>query len=69
MNKKQVRDLVHNIINFTNDGVGRELAESTTPAWGAQTNVDLLTDEQAQALLVRITEIIRQSAFSVLAKS
>jgi len=68
MNPQEVRDLVHNIINFTGDEVGRKLVETTTVSWSENNNVDVLTNEQAQAILAALTETIRQSAFTILSK-
>lgn len=68
MNPQEVRDLVHNIINFANDEVGRKLVETTTVAWSESNNVDVLTNEQAQVLLATLSDIIKQSAFTILAK-
>ena len=68
MNPQEVRDLVHNIINFANDEVGRKLVETTTVEWSGSNNVDVLTNEQAQALMTTLTEVVKQSAFTILAK-
>ncbi len=68
MNPQEVRDLVHNIINFANDEAGRKLAEATTVAWSESNNVDVLTSEQAQVLLTTLSEVVKQSAFTILAK-
>ncbi len=68
MNPQEVRDLVHNIINFANDEVGRKLVETTTVEWSGNNNVDVLTNEQAQALMTTLTEVVKQSAFTILAK-
>ena len=68
MDAQEVRDLVHNIINFANDEVGRKLAETTTVEWSGSNNVDILTNEQAEALLTTLTEVIKQSAFTILAR-
>ena len=68
MNPQEVRDLVHNIINFANDEVGRKLVETTTVEWSGVNNVDVLTSEQAQALITTLTEVVKQSAFTILSK-
>jgi hypothetical protein len=68
MNPQEVRDLVHNIINFANDEVGRKLVETTTVEWAGSNNVDILTSEQAQALMTTLTEVVKQSAFTILEK-
>ena len=68
MNPQEVRDLVHNIINFANDEVGRKLVETTTIEWSENNNADVLTTEQAQALLTTLSEVIKQSAFTILSK-
>ena len=69
MTKEEIRNLVHNIINFSNDEIGRTLASSMTPAWSTKHNADILTNEQAQALLAEITVAVREAAFTVLSKN
>ena len=69
MTKEEIRNLVHNIINFSNDEIGRVLANSTTPPWSTKHSTDILTNEQAQALLAEIADVVRESAFIVLSKA
>ena len=69
MNNQQVRELVHSIINFTSDEVGRTLAASTSQEWSQRNNTEMLTDAQARALHADISDVIKSAAFSVLQKS
>ncbi len=69
MKNSEVREMVHNIINFTTDSVGRELANSCTQEWSQTNNVDMLTQEQAKVILQKIEVLIKNSAFTVLSQS
>jgi hypothetical protein len=55
-------------LNFAHDEVGRKLVETTTVEWAGSNNVDILTSEQAQALMTTLTEVVKQSAFTILEK-
>ena len=69
MNNTQVRELVHTIINFATDESGRVLAEATGQVWSQRHDTEMLTDAQARALLLDISNVIKSAAFSVLQKS
>lgn len=64
-----VREMVHNIINYTNDEIGRLLAASMTPDWSEKNKVDLINDQQARALLQDLQTAVKESAFMILSKS
>jgi len=69
MNNSEIREMVHSIINFTNDEVGRLLSNCTTQTWSQEHGTEMLTDAQARVLLAEISVAIKNSAFSVLQKS
>jgi len=69
MKNSEVREMVHNIINFTTDSIGRELANSCTQEWSQANNVDMLTQEQAKVILQNVETLIKNSAFTVLSQS
>jgi len=69
MNNNEVREVVHNIINFVNDEIGRVLVESTNPAWSEVHQTEMLTEAQANTLLESLSATVREAAFSVLQQS
>ena len=69
MNNQEVREMVHNVINFVNDEIGRVLVNSTSTTWSGEHQVEMLTEAQAHVLLESLTESVKQAAFAVLQKS
>ena len=69
MTKEETRNLVHNIINFSNDEIGRVLAASMTQEWSERNNTDIVTNDQARTLLEELSKVVREAAFTVLSRS
>ncbi len=64
-----LRELIHTLINFLNDEIGRTLAESTDPEWCGSRNMDMLTVEQAETLTNVLSELVKQSSFVILSRA
>ena len=62
MDNNEVRNLVHNIINFANDELGRVLVEATGAAWSETNQTEMLTETQARVLLENLSETVKQAS-------
>ena len=66
---RDVREMVHTMINFTNDEIGRTLVDATSHEWCANHNMDMLTIGQAETLMNVLSELVKQSSFKILSKA
>ena len=66
---RDTRELVHSLINFTSDEIGRTLVNTTDSAWCATHNMEMLTPHQAEVLLSVLDELVKQSSFLILSRA